>query len=122
METGKALACVLAIFREWAEFDGCVPNERFLIFHAQKIKLFIKGFNSKYNQILRKLQIWSHLLKKALTENLIFYTKYQILAKVYELLDKTEAPIRRGSSKQMFIKISQYSQENTCAKVLELQA
>ena len=117
METGKALACVLAISREWAEFDGCVPNELFLIFHAQKIKLFIKGFYSKYNQILGKLQIWSHLLKKALTENLIFYTKNQILAKVYELLDKTEAPIRRGSSKHMFIKISQYSQENTCVRV-----
>ena len=34
---------------------------------AQKIKLFIKDFFSKYDQM-----IWSHLLKKSLMENLIF--------------------------------------------------
>ena len=31
-----------------------------------------KDFFSKYDQICRKLQIWSHLLKKSLMENLIF--------------------------------------------------
>ena len=51
METGKALACVLAIFREWTEFDGCVPNERFLIFHATK-----SSGNCRFGHIyLRKL-------------------------------------------------------------------
>ena len=39
---------------------------------AQKMKFSIKDFFSKYDQIRRKLRIWSHLLKKSLMENLIF--------------------------------------------------
>ena len=39
---------------------------------AQKMKFSIKDFFSKYDQIQRKLQIWSHILKKSLMENLIF--------------------------------------------------
>ena len=39
---------------------------------AQKMKFSIKDFFSKYDQILRKLWIWSHLLKKSLMENFIF--------------------------------------------------
>ena len=33
---------------------------------AQKMKFSIKDFFSKCDQIRRKLQIWSHLLKKSL--------------------------------------------------------
>ena len=40
---------------------------------AQKMKFSIKEFFSKCDQIRRKLQIWSHLLKKSLMENFIFY-------------------------------------------------
>ena len=36
------------------------------------MKFFIKDFFSKCDQILRKLRIWSHLLKKSLMENSIF--------------------------------------------------
>ena len=36
------------------------------------MKLFIKDFFSKYDQILSYLRIWSHSLKKSLTENSIF--------------------------------------------------
>ena len=36
---------------------------------AQKMKLSIKGFFSKSDQILRKPRIWSHLLKKSLTDS-----------------------------------------------------
>ena len=36
---------------------------------AQKIKFSIKDFFSKCDQIRRKLQIWSHLLKKSIMEN-----------------------------------------------------
>ena len=32
---------------------------------AQKIKFFVKDFFSKYDQIRREMQIWSHLLKKS---------------------------------------------------------
>ena len=39
---------------------------------AQKMKFSIKVLFSKCDQIRRKLRIWSHLLKKSLTENFIF--------------------------------------------------
>ena len=39
---------------------------------AQIMKFSVKDFFSKCNQTRRKLRIWSHLLKKSLTENFIF--------------------------------------------------
>ena len=36
------------------------------------MSFFMKLFFSKYDQIRRNLQIWSHLLKKTLMENFIF--------------------------------------------------
>ena len=39
---------------------------------AQKMKFFTKNFFSKCEQIRRKVRIWSHSLKKFLTENFIF--------------------------------------------------
>ena len=42
-------------------------------FHCtKKNEISIKDLFSKCNQIRRKQQIWSHLLKKSLMENLIF--------------------------------------------------
>ena len=38
---------------------------------AQKMEFSIKDFFSKWDQICRKLRIWSHLLKKTLMENFI---------------------------------------------------
>ena len=40
---------------------------------AQKMKFLIKDFSSKCDQVRKKLWIWSHLLKKTLMENFIFY-------------------------------------------------
>ena len=40
---------------------------------AQKVKFTIKDFFSKCDQIRKKLRIWSHLLKKSLMENFIFF-------------------------------------------------
>ena len=40
--------------------------------HCLKMKFSIKNFFSKCDQIRKKLRIWSHLLKKSLTENFIF--------------------------------------------------
>ena len=51
----------------------------------QKIKISIKGFVSKCDQISRKLQIWSHLLKEFLTENLMFYTVGEAIERVCAL-------------------------------------
>ena len=45
---------------------------------AQKMKFSIKDFFSKYDQISRKLQIWSHLLKKSLMESYIFRAVYAL--------------------------------------------
>ena len=39
---------------------------------AQKMKFSIKDLFKKCDQILRKLRIWSHLLKKSLVGNFIF--------------------------------------------------
>ena len=36
------------------------------------MKFSIRDFFSKYDQIQKKLRIWSHLLKKSLMENYIF--------------------------------------------------
>ena len=38
----------------------------------KEMKFSIKDFYSKYDQIRRKLRIWSHLLKKSLMEYFIF--------------------------------------------------
>ena len=40
------------------------------------MKFSIKDFFSKCDQTRRKLRIWSHLLKKYLMENFIFYAMY----------------------------------------------
>ena len=40
-------------------------------FSAQKMKFSIKDFFGKCDEIRRKLQIWSHLLKESLMENFI---------------------------------------------------
>ena len=39
---------------------------------AQKMRFSIEDFLSKYDKICSFLRIWSHLLKKFLTENFIF--------------------------------------------------
>ena len=44
---------------------------------AQKMKLSIKDFFDKSDQIRRKLRIWWDLLKKSLMENFIFCEVYE---------------------------------------------
>ena len=46
---------------------------------AQKLKFSIKDFFSKCDQIRRKLQIWSHLLKKSLWKT-SFFVKWHFFA------------------------------------------
>ena len=45
---------------------------------SEKMKFNIKDFFSKCNQIHTKLQIWSHIQKKSLMENFIFWAVYLI--------------------------------------------
>ena len=40
---------------------------------TQKMTFSIKDLFSKYDQIRRKPRVWSHLLKKSLMENFIFF-------------------------------------------------
>ena len=47
------------------------------------MKISVKNFFSKCDQIRKKLRIWSHLLKKSLMENFIFCAVLQL---VYENL------------------------------------
>ena len=46
--------------------------DKFFCPTGQKIKISIKDFLSKCDQIRRKLRIWSHLLRKSFMENFIF--------------------------------------------------
>ena len=39
---------------------------------VQKMKLSMKDYFSKYDQISRKLRIWSHLLMKSIIKNFVF--------------------------------------------------
>ena len=50
-----------------------------LTFTAQKIKFSIKDFFSKYDRIRWKLRIWSPLLKKSLTENIVFVQRFWLV-------------------------------------------
>ena len=45
---------------------------------AQKMKFSIKDFFSKCDQVHRKLRIWSHLLKRSITENFVFCAVYGV--------------------------------------------
>ena len=55
----------------------------FCNYTTQKMNLSIKDFFSKYDQICRKLQIWSHLLKKSLMENFIFCTRLCTIKRLF---------------------------------------
>ena len=73
------------------------------IYTTQKMKFFIKDFFSKYDQIRRKLQIWSHLLKKSLMENFTFCT----VGHVYVVFVSSSPPnISFARNNKCFIKQS----------------
>ena len=63
------------VSKNWLEIELLVVILKFSIRinTAQKMKFSIKDFFSKCDQIRRKIRIWSHLLKKSLTENFIFW-------------------------------------------------
>ena len=62
------------VFSQYA-LIGRIVTEAHKIAHktAQKMQFSITDFCSKSDQIRRKLRIWSHLLKKSVTENFSFY-------------------------------------------------
>ena len=54
------------------------PNVSYTV---QKMKFSIKDFISKYDQIRRKLRIWSHLLKKSWLDNFTFCAVLELFLK-----------------------------------------
>ena len=64
--------------------------------HYTKTEVFHQGFHRKCDQIHRKLQIWSHLLKKFLMKNFIFGAVKCQMVDVWEVVFNsfmTEVPI-----------------------------
>ena len=51
------------------------------------MKFSIKDFFSTCEQILRKLRVWSHLLKKSFMENFIFFAviKQKVRMKIQQM-------------------------------------
>ena len=72
-------------------------NEKDCFNAAQKMKFFIEDFFSKCDRIRRKPQIWSHLLKKSLMENLIFCAALMnkpLVSNLYRRLSEHSAEIK----------------------------
>ena len=94
---------------------------------AQKMKFSVKDFFSKCDHICSFLRIWSHLLNKSLIENFILWA-VNCLQILYNNSQKSQENIYVGPflnkvqkqlftdvlKKQLFLKISQISQENIC--------
>ena len=58
----------------WGIFANQISTD-----NAQKMKISIKDFFSKCDQIRRKLRMWSHLLKKFLVEIFFFCVQSETL-------------------------------------------
>ena len=67
-------------------------------FKHDKMRFSIKDFFSKYNQIRRKLRIWSRLLKKSLMENFILCTVIPLSMKKYVFCESSIKYFPLGSS------------------------
>ena len=68
------------------------------------MKFSVKDFFSKCEQILRKLRICSHLLKKTLMENFIFCAVY-VLKKHGENVDNPSVKIYVKKKKELYSKL-----------------
>ena len=64
------------------------------------MKFSIKDFFSKFDQIRRKLRIWSHLLKKSLMENFIFCVVYN---NKFGIADSNQITGRSSKIQMIFI-------------------
>ena len=87
LKTGNTVKVIpIVAFDHWSLFMMASASlyfskEKELLIHvvgvtSQKLKFSIEDFFSKCDQIRRKLRIWSHLMKKFIMENFIFYAMY----------------------------------------------
>ena len=67
------------------------------------MKFSIKDFFSKSDQIGRKLRIWSHLMEKSLTENLIFCAVVTSLSLTCKITTLCQFLIHQGKEKLFLI-------------------
>ena len=93
------------------------------------MKFSFKNFCSKFDQIRRKLRIWSHLERNSLMENFIFCAvldknKIAWIVPMRDsdfLHENNDSFYRSGrpgcSVKKLFLEILQNSQESTCTRV-----
>ena len=92
---------------------------------AQKMKFSIKDFFRKFDQLYRKLRIWSHLLRKSLMENFIFRAVQRVLGFIlltcFSSLSGAEIrlTISLTQPKKLDFKSSKHNQI-LCAKLLFL--
>ena len=108
---------------EWL-FLNVPENKYFQVLFSEnctKMKIFIKDYFSKCDQIRRKLRIWSHLLKKYLMEIFIFCAVKNVLF-VTSRLRRAEPAFEkdRDHFPNKFWKeqnVLQDSQENICTRV-----
>ena len=112
-ETVKVFNCILLhLWREifphsYAYVSSLVFQKKTNLFKldAQKMKIFIKDFFSKSDQIRWKQQIWSHLLKKSLVERFIFLQCQQHFLSPLEVFSKK---LLRFSESSLKIKVRSY--------------
>ena len=101
----------------------------------QKKKFSIKNFFGKFDQIRRKLRIWSHLERNSLMENFIFCAVldknkiawivpmcdsdflHEKMIEVSFIWSFYRSSRPRCSVKKVFLEILQNSQESTCTRV-----
>ena len=69
--SGQSFRMSIIFWRKWL-WKSAKCDLTFVTINVQNMKFSIKNFFSKCDQIRRKLQIWSHLLKKSLMENSFF--------------------------------------------------
>ena len=109
-ETVKVFNCILLhlwreIFPRSYAASFSKKKQIFLNQIAQKMKIFIKDFFSKSDQIRWKQQIWSHLLKKSLVERFIFLQCQQHFLSPLEVFSKK---LLRFSESSLKIKVRSY--------------
>ena len=94
LERISQLYAFMALHQRWNRFTENT---------AQKMKLSIKDFFCKWYQNWRKLQIWSHLLKKFLMKNFIFCAVKVICPRVREtnILTLIFSSLKRKRSKSL---------------------
>ena len=66
-------------------YQDLIDQDSGRTYPAQRMKFSIKDFFGKCNQIRRKLRIWSHLLKKFLMKNIVFWSVNGLLGTVNDM-------------------------------------